>query len=142
MGVPAVEKAPAGLGARWHPVWRAVLAHMKAAGTWSAVQRPLVDEYVIALRTAVEHRERAQVEPFAHSRETDRDFAHPGFASADREVKRAVSLASTLGLTVRAQREIVKLSREIADGNDDGKSRSHPLAALDELQQRRARRSA
>lgn len=129
MGVPNLEKAPS-IAEPWLGLWRVSLAEMKATDTWKTHLRPLLDRYVEGLRLASEHRAVAEVSPFTHSERTERDYIHPGFASADREEKRAVMIAGALGLTPKALKDLGAL--EGSDGDDD-----ESLAAFDELAARR-----
>ena len=126
MGIPTVEKPPSDLHSPWMDIWRGALREMKEMGTWTPTQKPLLDAYVYALRAESEHREIAQANPFSHSHATDRDFVHPGFTSADRERKAAVSLADALGLTARSRKAL-----NLKSGDKDG-GEIDPFGALDD----------
>ncbi len=146
MGVPTVEKAP-GIKEPWLGIWRYALKAMQEGGTWSPPMRPLLDDYVEALRVAREHRRLAEttVQVIFHkardgkdaweeelppgirrNRESDLDSLHPGFASADREMKRAILLAGELGLTPKAQKALAEKAEE---GHDEDPA----FAAADRL---------
>ncbi len=103
MALPATDRPPRGLDAAWLAVWRNALKVLKAQGSWAGEQRPLLDEYVLALREAKSARERAELDPY-HETEKGLVHPHPGFQQADRATRRAVVLADTLVLTVGAQR--------------------------------------
>lgn len=123
MGVATLERAP-GLREPWLGYWRVSLRAMKDAGSWSLAVRPLLDEYIAALRMADVARLAAGSREFVEGEA--RTFAHPGIMLADRESRRALMLADALGLTPRAA--------ESADAAAD------PFAELDELAPRRAAR--
>src|SRR5690242_20561875 len=50
--VPTAERPPQGLNAYWLGAWRCALAVLKEQGTWAWEQKPLLDEYIFALRGA------------------------------------------------------------------------------------------
>jgi hypothetical protein len=132
---PLSRSAREAYARRWRGVWAAALAEMESVGTWSAVMRPMLEDYVEGWRVAADHRAEALGRPFSHSAATDRDFAHPGFASADREAKRAAGLAERLGLTRKAQRALGL----IAEGKAPAPAPvADPFERLDELASRRA----
>src|SRR5882757_3938439 len=54
---PTVERPPSGLGAYWTGAWRKALAALKEQGTWAGEQKPLLDEYIYALKAAQDARE-------------------------------------------------------------------------------------
>ena len=129
---PAAERAPTGLGSHWLHTWEHALKVLKAQETWAWEQKPLLDEYVMALREARTSRELAEADPY---HETDKGLLHPhpGFAQADRAARRAVLLADTLKLTPEQQRKL--------NARDAGES--DPMDALeDELAPRRQRRAS
>jgi hypothetical protein len=130
--VPHWEKPP-GVKEPWLAVWRLALKAMKEVGTWSAPMKPLLDEYVTALRVAREYRAIAEagVQTIHHrakdgeeawdetlpagiqrSMDTGIDHPHKGFDLADREMRRAMSLADMLGLTPKAQKALVEKAAE------------------------------
>lgn len=129
--VPTAERPPEGLSAYWLGVWRHALKVLKEQGTWAWEQRPLLDEYVFALREARVSRELAEVDPY-HPTTAGSLQPHPGFVQADRAARRAVLLAGTLKLTPEEQRKLVAT---------DGSAAADPFAEFDELAQARARRS-
>ena len=151
---PDIEKPPGGLKEPYLGMWRLALKHLKETGLWQWTLRPLLDEYIFALRTAREHRAIAQdaVQTIVHykgrpdeyaetlpagtrrSRESDLDSLHPGFASADREIKRAVQLAGELGITPKAQQALV--AKAGAPEEPDA------FTQADELATRRTRKAA
>lgn len=106
-GTPTAERPPQGLNAHWLGVWRHALKTLKAQGTWTWEQAPLLTEYVYALREAEDARAEAQTNPY---RETDQGLLHPhpGFSISDRAVKRANTLAKTLRLTHEEQEKLRK----------------------------------
>lgn len=108
---PTVERPP-GFKQPWYGVWGYAFDEMKRVGTWAPAMRPFLDEYVLALRTAAEHREKAELEPVETNRESGLTHMHAGFASADRETRRAAMLAHELGLTPRAQKALKALAAE------------------------------
>lgn len=120
MPVPTAERPPEGLNdAYWLGVWRHVLKVLKEQGTWKWEQRPLLDEYVFALREAVTAREMAQEDPY---HETDKQLLHPhpGFQQADRATRRAVVLADTILLTEKSRREHGLVDEEAPDATSEG----------------------
>jgi hypothetical protein len=78
--------------------WAAVLAEVEGRlGGRRAHLAPLAREYVSALREAEEAVTAAREEPFV-TLKGGRILEHPGFASADREARRALAYAQALGL--------------------------------------------
>jgi phage terminase small subunit len=130
VGIPTVEKAPGGLKDPWLGVWRFALKEMQRVGTWAPPLRPFLDEYVVALRTAREHRATAELCPVEENRESGLTHVHAGFASADREMRRAAQLAELLGLTPKAQRALAVKAEEPVEEPD-------VFAEADELAARR-----
>jgi len=104
-GKPSAERPPAGLSAHWTHTWTHALKVLKAQGTWAWEQKPLLDEYVFALRESQTARELAEADPY---HETDKGLLHPhpGFAQADRAARRALVLADALKLTPEQQRKL------------------------------------
>lgn len=121
------ESPPTGLRAPYLALWRGCLEALKRQGTWTPDQKPLLDDYVLAVRQSVEHQKVAEADPFTVT-EQGRVYAHPGFALADQAAKRAVLLADTLILSPKARR---------AHGIDGDEEQANPLDRLDELAQRR-----
>ncbi len=78
--------------------WAAVLAEVEGRlGSRRAHLRPLAREYVSALREAEEAVTAARENPFVELK-GGRIVEHPGFASSDREARRALAYAQALGL--------------------------------------------
>jgi hypothetical protein len=78
--------------------WAVILAEVEGRlGARRAHLRPLAAEYVSALREAEEAVSAARKEPFV-TLAGGRILEHPGFASADREARRALAYATALGL--------------------------------------------
>lgn len=128
--VPTAERPPEGMNAYWLGVWRHALKSLKGQGTWKAEQKPLLDEYVHALRAA----EAARVgfawldslEDVASRDEIDwqvlGQIAGALPTQWDRHVKRAEKLAHTLLLTPESQKRHV---------NSDSDPEEDPLAEFD-----------
>ncbi len=139
MAISSVERPP-GLPAPWLDVWRGALKAMKEHGTWAPAMRPLLDEYVFALRAASDAREGFagldRLEDAAASEEIDwvalRQVATGLPVQWDRHVKRAAALADQLGLTLRG--------RMAAGSTANMAAATDPFAKLDELSQRRRKR--
>src|SRR5664280_2446821 len=85
-------------GERLSGRWAVVLAEVEGRlGARRAHLAPLAREYVSALREAEEAVTAARANPFAELT-SGRTIEHPGFASADREARRALAYAQALGL--------------------------------------------
>jgi hypothetical protein len=112
MGVTTLEKAPGGLHEPWLGIWRISLKQMKEQGSWVVSQRPLLDEYVYALRAA-------------HGARTSAESA----VAWDKHSKRALALADALGLTPKAKKAFGKAG----EGGKDGEQSSDPFSTLDEV---------
>jgi hypothetical protein len=141
MGVPTAETPPPGLNAYWLGVWRHVLKVLKEQKTWAWEQRPLVDEYVFALKAAEEARRGFDwldaLEKYAD--ENAHELEMPDFRALaqiatglpgmwDRHSKRASALADQLALTPRGRKPLrLKTSEE----GEDGESKD-PFAGLDD----------
>ena len=108
MGVPTLEKAPGGLKEPWLGIWRATLKQLQEQDTWQVAQRPLLDEYVLALRAAANARTSAE-----------------SAVAWDKHSKRALALADALGLTPKAQKALRAKSKE------DGSGEQSPFEDLD-----------
>lgn len=116
MGVPTAEKPPKGLNAYWLGVWRHALKVMKADGTWAFELRPLLDEYVFALRAAEATRDGFRwldaLERYAEDADDLPEIAWSVLREVagslptqwDRHAKRAAALADKLILTPEAKR--------------------------------------
>ena len=98
---------------------------LKEQNTWAWEQRPLLDEYVFALREAFTARTLAEEDPY---HETDKGLLHPhpGFAQADRAARRALVLADALLLTPAGQKRI---AGAVDEGGGKGQSIIDELAA-------------
>lgn len=141
MGVPHIEKCPKGLGASWSATWRLTRDELKEAGTFSASMRPLLDEFVFALKAAEEARVGFRwldsLEDYAERDPNDnlpeiawtvlRQIATGLPTVWDKHAKRASALADQLGLSPKAQRALGKK----LEGGKDGKQ-DDPFAALDD----------
>jgi phage terminase small subunit len=155
--IPNIEKPP-GIKEPYLGMWRLALADLKDSGLWRGTVRPLLCEYIDCYRLAHEHRAIAEtaVQTIHHrankaageeawdevlpagvrrSTESNLDSLHPGFASADREMKRAIALANELGLTPKARKALAVEAAEAP-------SEPSVIGRLDELAQARRRRSA
>lgn len=108
-GQPTAERPPEGLDAYWLGVWRHALKTLKEQGSWAWEQRPLLDEYVVAL-----------IESKA-AREIGEDTRW------DRHCKRASALADQLALTPRGRK-----AAGLRDGDDD-EAKADPFADFDGL---------
>lgn len=146
MGVPSIEKCPAGLDPRWSGVWRLTRDELKEAGSFSASTRPLLDEFVFALKGADEARVGfkwlSALEEYADVNagelpeiawSTLGQIASGLPTQWDRHAKRAATLAELLGLTPKAKRALGKK----LDGGADGEQSKDPFAGLDEVGQAR-----
>lgn len=111
VSIPNWEKPPA-IHEPWLQVWRLALRAMKESGTWSPPMRPLLDEYVTALRTAREHRLAGEIDPIEINRESGLSHMHAGFASASKHLADARALADLLGLTPKARKALEEKSEE------------------------------
>jgi hypothetical protein len=144
--VPTAERPPKGLDATWLGVWRRALAAMKEQGTWAWELKPLLDEYVYALRAAQATRDGFAwldaLERYAEGADdlpeiawsVLREIAGSLPTQWDRHTKRAAALADQLALTPRGRKAI-----GLAD-NDEEKP-ADPFDGLDELAPRRQDRS-
>lgn len=115
----------------WNGIWKLAHKDMVESGVWSPAMQPLLDEYATALHLADRHRRMAEIDPVETNRESGLTHMHAGFASADRELKRAAMLADLLGLTARAKKAL-KLAAE------EAQEVSPAFQRADELAQRRA----
>lgn len=134
MGVPTAERPPEGLNAYWLGVWRHALKTMQAQGSWAWEQRPLLDEYVFALRGAQDARDGFawldKLEACIDDSDDVPDIAWGVLAKIagglptqwDRHTKRAAALADQLALTPRGRKAV-----DLVDSEDS------PTSALDEL---------
>jgi hypothetical protein len=143
MPTPTAERPPVGLSADWLGVWRHALKVMKQQESWTWEQAPLLAEYVYALREAKTARELAESDPF-HQTDQGLLHPHPGFAVADRCVKRAAQLAKLLRLTHEEQEKLRKAraAKPEVPTPKKAKTAAEEFAELDELAPRRARSSS
>lgn len=109
--------APGGLSADGSAVWRLALKELTEQGTWTQVQRPLLDEYAFALDAAEAAR-----------------LSDEG-TQWDRHAKRASALADQLALTPRGRKAV-----GVGDTNAD--VAADPFDELDEVSARRQARGA
>lgn len=137
-GTPMAERPPKGLSAHWLGVWRGALKVMKQQGTWSWEQKPLLDEYVYALRAADDCRQgfdwldgmlERDWEKFEDLRVLER-IAVGLPVRWDQHAKRAAALADQLVLTPRGR-------KAAGIGQDDEDEPPAP-SAIDQLAARRA----
>ena len=126
----------------WLDVWRRALWAMKAHGTWGPEMRPLLDEYVLALRAATEAREGfAWLDHLEGVASDDVDWVVLGKIAGglptqwDRHARRASALADQLGLTPRGRQKVR------ASGGDGDSKPADPFAEVDELARKRAART-
>lgn len=137
--LPTVERPPKGLTAYWTGTWRRALKTLKEQGTWAPEQKPLLDEYVHALRGAEEARKGFawldHLEDAVASEEVDfislRTIATGLPTQWDRHTKRAAALADQLALTPRGR-------KAISFSSGEGEKPADPLSGMDELAARRA----
>ena len=149
MGVPSIEKCPKGLGPQWSAIWRLTRDELKDAGTFTASMRPLLDEFVFALKAAEEARVGFKwldsLEQYAEEAEELPEIAWTVLRQIatglpvvwDKHAKRASALADLLGLSPKAARALGK-NVEGPDANKD----ADPFAGLDELDKKRRGRTS
>lgn len=141
--LPTVERPASGLDSYWTGAWRRALQTLKEQGTWAPEQKPLLDEYIYALKGAQDAREGFRwldaLEEYADANAADmpaiswtalRQIAGSLPTLWDKHAKRAQSLADQLALTPRGRKAINLGSGE--EQVDD------PMAEFDELAERRA----
>lgn len=116
MALPTAERPPTGLDSYWLGVWRHALKVMQEQGTWDWALRPLLDEYVYALKAADATREGFKwldaLERYAEDADDLPDIAWVTLGKIagglptqwDRHAKRAALLADKLVLTPEAQK--------------------------------------
>jgi hypothetical protein len=138
---PTCERPPKGLNAWWTHVWDHALTVMQAQGTWAWELKPLLDEYVFALRAAEATRDGFAwldaLEVYAENADelpeiawsVLREIAGSLPTQWDRHVKRALTLADQLALTPRG--------RKAVGVGDSEEQPADPFAILDELAPRR-----
>jgi hypothetical protein len=124
------KQPPGGLHEPWLTVWRAALAEIEKAAAWTPAVRPVLDEYVAALRTA------AQLRDLADAADTVTAASHLR-GDADRESRRALTYARQLGLVGRQGPKAPAPARR--PRNDEvAARRGDPVSVVDELAVRRA----
>lgn len=123
--VPTAERPPEGLNAYWLGVWRHALKQLQDQGSWAWEQKPLLDEYVYALKAAEDARKGFKwldaLEVYAENADDLPEIAWStlrGIASGlpnvwDRHAKRAMALADQLALTDRGRK-----AADIHDGDE------------------------
>jgi hypothetical protein len=136
MGVPTAESPPRGLNAYWLGVWRHALKQLKGQESWAREQKPLLDEYVYALRAAEDARKGFEwldaLEAYADDNDDLPDIAWTvlrqiagGLPSQwDKHTKRAMALADQLALTDRGRK---------AAGVRDDNDAEEPTSTLEKL---------
>ena len=136
MARPTAERSPSGLNSYWTHVWEHALKQLKAQGSWAWEQKPLLDEYVFALKGAEDARNGFgwldALEKYADDADELPDIAWGALRTIatglpvqwDKHTKRAMALADQLALTERG--------RKAADvGKQDDDERADPFADLD-----------
>ena len=141
---PTAERPPKGLNAEWTHVFQCALDTLKAQDSWSWELKPLLDEYIYALRAAQQCRDGfAWLDSMLgdlDGREWDDVQSLTKLAAGlptmwDRHTKRAQALADQLALTPRGRKAIGVR----ADGDD--KQPADPFQEADELAERRIKRA-
>lgn len=139
---PTCERPPSGLNSYWTHTWDHALKVLKGQGTWAWELKPLLDEYVMALKGAEDARAGFRwldhLEKAVASEEVDwltlGRIAGGLPTQWDRHTKRAAALADQLLLTPRARKAHGLFS-------EDDKP-ADPFGDLDELAPRRNRAQA
>lgn len=139
MGVPTAEQPPRGLSAYWLGVWRHALKQLQAQGSWAWESKPLLDEYVYALKAAEDARKGFKwldaLEEYAENADDTPEIAWTvlgriasGLPSQwDKHTKRAMALADQLALTDRGRK-----AAGIRD-DDDAEEAGSALDKLDNV---------
>lgn len=132
---PTAERPPSGLNSYWTHTWDRALKVLQDDGTWAWELKPLLDEYVYALRAAEATRDGfawlAALERYAEDAEDLPEIAWSVLgkiadglpAQWDRHTKRAAALADQLALTPRGRK-----AAGVGDKDDD-----KPKSKLDSL---------
>ncbi len=135
MSRPSAERPPPGLNSYWTYTWDRALKVMKEDGTWGWELKPLLDEYVFALRAAEATREGFawldSLERYAGDADelpeiawgVLREIASSLPIQWDRHTKRAALLADKLILTPEARKRYGIF--------DDAEEAVDPFGALD-----------
>jgi hypothetical protein len=142
--LPTAERPPSGLNSYWTHVWNHALNVLQEQGTWAWELKPLLDEYVFALRGAQDARKgfawldalseyanRNADEVPEIAWESLRQIAGALPMQWDRHTKRAAALADALILTPAAR-------KRHGIGNDP---QAPEVSVVDQLAQRRAGRA-
>jgi hypothetical protein len=131
MPIPTAERPPAGLDAEWLGVWRHALKTLQAQASWAWEQKPLLDEYIFALRGAEAARKGFKwldaLEVYAENADELPEIAWTTLGKIagglptqwDRHTKRAMALADQLALTDRGRK-----AAGIGDSDEDDAPRS------------------
>jgi len=139
MPVPTAERPPEGLSAYWLGVWRHALKQLQDQDSWAWEQKPLLDEYVYALKGAEDARKGFRwldaLEEYADDADGLPEIAWTvlrqiagGLPSQwDKHTKRAMALADQLALTDRGRK-----AAGIRD-DDDAEEAGSALDALDNV---------
>src|SRR3954447_958198 len=113
---PTAERPPKGLNSYWTHVWNHALKVLKEQGTWAWELKPLLDEYVFALRGAEATRDGFKwldaLERYADDADDLPEIAWTVLRQVagglptqwDRHTKRAATLADQLALTPRGRK--------------------------------------
>lgn len=109
-GVSGLERPP-GWPEPWLGLWRVSHRQLREQGSWVPAHKPLLDEYVRALKMAAN--------------------AFDAGEGGDRHAKRALAFAVELGLTPKTQKVLRVKAKEAENGEQD------PFRSLDELEQKR-----
>jgi hypothetical protein len=137
--VPSHERPP-GIKMPWLQVWRNTLAELKEIGIWAPHLRPLLDEYVWALKGAEDARNGFawldHLTETVASEEIDwialQKIAGGLPTAWDRHAKRAAALADQLCLSPRGAK-----AAGIGRGTEEEEQEIDGFADLDELAPRR-----
>lgn len=133
---PTAERSPSGLSSYWTHVWDHALKQLQAQGSWAWEQKPLLDEYVFALKGAEDARNGFKwldaLEEYADGADDLPEIAWMTLGKIaaglpiqwDRHTKRAMALADQLALTDRGR-------KAAGVGNSD--DAEQPVSALDAL---------
>jgi hypothetical protein len=140
--MPAAERPPKGLDAHWRAIWRRALKTLREQDTWAPEQRPLLDEYVFALRGAQDARRGfAWLDHLETVASADMDWAALAQIATglpvqwDRHTKRASALADQLLLTPRGRKAAARAT------TDDDSTDAFDALGSDELAPRRRRKT-
>lgn len=145
---PTAERSPSGLNSYWTHTWDCALNVLKEQGSWSWELKPLLDEYVFALRAAEATRDGFAwldaLEQYVDNADelpeiawsVLREIAGSLPTQWDRHTKRAAALADQLALTPRGRKAVG------IGGSDEEPAAAGGFADLDELEPRRQRKAS